>query len=269
MKKIMLLFALLVGLSAFAQNFPGEKVELLSGKTLTVLPLEQNLQEFGYKGFFTDADLKNIYKNEGTSTSYKALAGKVFKVVSYEPYINSSKELKYKLLIENSETGKLYFDYDSEYSFSFPFEVVGGLTYPKDFFCNKITEKEMGDPNNTWYQAPVADGVQVFNSVGKTQLIYMTINVPTNEKYVPNVIKRGAVLTFDNGKTIVLPDEKIKTEKSPVSNNAVFKAIIHISQENYELVKAHKLVAVKLDKYENQHNSGYAIREYLKCFLKN
>ena len=73
MKKITLLF-LLLSAFAFSQNFAGKDVELYINKELKVKPVEANLQSYGYRGFYTDTDLKNVFSSgSGRSSKYESL----------------------------------------------------------------------------------------------------------------------------------------------------------------------------------------------------
>jgi hypothetical protein len=269
MKKIILVFALLFSLLTCAQNFPGEQVELLAGKSLIVLPVKESLQKYGYRGFYKDVSLKKIYKKEGTTTAYTELADKEFKVVSYEPYTNSIRDKKFKLLIENPETGQVYYDYDPRYSSSFPFKVVGGLDYPKDFFCNKIYEKDMKSVSkSTWYAAPAQDGMEASLSKSeKGNFLFLHINVPTSEKYASGVIRRGAELIFADGTSLSMPDEELKSQANPFGS-LLLSVTLGLNKPKYlELIQEKVIVSVKLNKYESEIKEGFSLQQYFKCLI--
>lgn len=268
MKKIISLLALFLSLGAFAQNFPGEKVELLNGKTLKVLPKEESLQKYGYRDFYKDAGLKKVYEKEGTSTAYKALVNKEFKVLSYEPFTDAGRNAKFKLLIENSETGKLYFDYDPKFSHSFPFEVIGGLNFPKDFFCNKIYEKEVKESSARWYEAPVEEGIQtIISKSAGGDFFFLTINQPTGEKFQSGIVRRGLEITFANGSTISMPDEELKSSANPYGNLLVSAVVGIIAPVDLKLLQESKIVSVKLNKYVSDVKNGATLQEYSKCLI--
>src|SRR4030042_3245393 len=106
MKKIFFIGILISSLNIFAQNFPGQHPELLVSKEIKVTDLEVDLQKFGYDGFYKDSNLKIEYASlKGIASKYSALVGKVFKVISCEPYINIIGINKFKLKLENTETG--------------------------------------------------------------------------------------------------------------------------------------------------------------------
>lgn len=269
MKKIIQLLALFVCFTAAAQNFPGEKIELLNGKNLKVLPVAEASQKYGYKDFYTDADLKNLYKKEGYSTPYNALVGKEFKVVSYEAYKNSINEAKYKLLIENPETGKLYFDYNPKYSFTFPFEVIGGLAYPQGFFCESIVEKKgsVVKEGDRWYEAPMDMGIQMSRYKGQLNPVYIKVNVPTDVVYDETIVRRGYVITFENGKTIAKPTKELITIKSSNGKTLVTTDIDLYDAGELKLLKEQKIKSIKLDKFEKVVENGFVLKEYAKCLI--
>ena len=269
MKKIILLFVVMSSLMVTAQNFPGEKIDLLANKELRVIPLSESSQKYGYKGFYTDASLKKLYKEKDFGTPYKELSGKTFKVLSFEPYKTSTGNLKHKLKIENSETDILFFDYDPKYSHSFPFEVIGGLQYPEGFFCERMLEKEPLKENSRKYEFPFANGVKLIKTVDEEYtFIFAAINLPTDTKEEKGTIRRGVTITFDNGKTISMPDQKVNHTPNG-SGGTVYSAVVSFTTpEELDLLKNHKMAKVKFDKFEREIREGDEIREYAKCFLK-
>lgn len=269
MKKIILLLAFLLGLSAFAQNFPGEEIGLLKGRTLKVLPKEESLQKFGFLYFYTDANLKKVYKKSEASTPYDVLVGKEFKVLSYEAY-STSRNVKYKLLLENPQTGKLYFDYDPTNSYHFHFEVIGGLVYPEGFFCGQVYEKDMRATNSPgrWYETPVTEGIQpTLCKHDRDNTFLVSINVPTSERYVSGILKRGYTITFDNGGTITRPDEQLKSKEGPTGKLVIGLITVISNTEDLKLLQENKIVKVKLHNYENTIANGFTLREYFKCLI--
>ncbi|PZR24438.1 MAG: hypothetical protein DI539_00230 [Flavobacterium psychrophilum] len=265
MKKIISLLALFLSLGAFAQNFPGEKVELLKDKTLKVLPKAEDSQKYGFEDFYTDAALKNIYKKEGYVTPYNELVGKEFKLISYESlWVGpDNKYLRYKFLLENSETGQIYFKYDPEVSFKFPFEVVGGLEYPEGFFCEKIKK----DGTATHYATPFEDGIQIVKNPG-SQVLVVTINLPTTETSIPVAGWKGLTIVFDSGATISLPNEKLKASLNSYGEAVLTASPILQKPTDLKLLTQHKIKSVKLNKFEKVVNDGGILKEYFKCLQK-
>lgn len=265
MKKIMLLLTFIVTAIAGAQNFPGEMVELLDGKELRVIPLELSSQKYGYREFFTDSNLKKIYKKDSYSTKHDALADKVFKVVSYEPY-NSYGTRKYKIQIENPDTGKLYYNYNPKFSSGFPFEVIGGLNYPEGYFCDLIKEVESSVENSRAYEFPMADGLQViaYKWNDKRQTVLVSITLPTEKKFDSDAIVRGIELTLENGQKIVREDEILRLVDNSAGTTALTK-IISLPESDIELLTMHKIVKVKLNKFEETYKDGLTLQEYIKC----
>jgi len=271
MKKLLLLAALAFSLAVNAQNFPGELVQLLEGKELKVSPLSEPLQKYGYRGFYTDDKLKKVYKEKSNVTPYEKLQGKTFKFVSYEAYKDFGTP-KYKLKIDNTETGALYFEYDPRYSNKFPFEVIGGITFPSGYFCEKAVEKKTEGDKSRKYDLPVADGITLSYFRDESfKFMFLTINTPSDIALAKDAIARGVTLTFDNGKTIDMPDEQLKFATGPTGKtvlSALIGFIIYKNEAEIELLKNHKLVKIKLYKTERDFSEGYTLKEYVKCATK-
>ncbi|MDV6169542.1 hypothetical protein R1T16_13990 [Flavobacterium sp. DG1-102-2] len=269
MKKIMLLFALLLSINSFAQNYPGEKVELLVGKTIRVIPKDESLQKYGYTDFFKDPDFQKNYKKSGTSTPYAELAGKEFKVVSFENFIAGRSTKKTRLVLENPETGTLYFNYNSISPNTFPFEVIGGLEYPEGHFCSNIepVKAEPYEPGGKFYATKKrTDGVLLYGYKGQHENITFKINYSTGEERFKTVKQKGITLTFDNGEIISRPDDEVLPDSD--GNNVLSASIMVLEAHKLKLIKEHSVVSIKVGKYEIKYKEGFALKEYIKCMLK-
>ena len=271
MKKLLLLAALALSMAVSAQNFPGEMVQLLEGKELKIVPLAESSQKYGYGGFYTDDKLKKIYKEKSHSTPYDKLVGKTFKVISIEPYQNVLKKTKYKIKVDNADTDILYFDYDPEHSFKFPFEVVGGLKYPEGYFCNMVKQEESNEPNIKNYSFPKIDGLAVgYSTYRDTHSIALSANLPVDEVISTNTVIKGISWIFDNGEVINSTIDNVTVSKGP-TGKAVLKGYLSTSKSTnpkFYLLENNKLVKIKFGKYEREFTEGYVLQEYVKCIMK-
>ena len=175
MKKIILLLAFFTTIASKAQNFPADHIELLEGKELKVMPLPESSQPYGYRNFYSDSKLKKVYKEKKHSTPYNVLVGKVFKVLSYEPYLNLIGQQRYKLKLENEDTGILYYEYDPSFEYDFNFEVIGGLVFSEEFYCEQIMEKSTSTIEQ-YLETPMKDGVQLtklFSGIAQKPFAYL------------------------------------------------------------------------------------------------
>jgi len=274
MKKIILVFALVFGLTASAQNYPGENVVLLKDKTLKVTPKKEELQKYGYSLFYKDDKLQKNYKKSGTSTPYDALVGKEFKVTAIEPYKNPyMKYTKYKLVLDNPETGKLYYDYDPVSEGNYNFEVIGGLEFPDGHFCKSVTlsDEKPIKPEGVWYKTlKKIEGISLSAYIDKkredeTFLIFF-INLNTGEKQFQTEIQKGVTLVFDNGEIMSRSYEEIKPDND--GSNVLSTAFYVFNAADLKFIQEHSIVAVKVGKFEDKIKNGYTIREQIKCMLK-
>jgi len=270
MKKIILVFALLLSLSGFAQNYPGNNPDLLTGKTVKVLPLKESLQSYGFRGFFKDAELQKNYKKSGATTPYKVLVGKEFKVTAIERYKKPLKnDVRYRLVLDNAETGTLYYDYDEVSSVEYPFEVIGGLEFPADHFCSLVTpaNAKPHEPDGKWFETTKPlEGISIFGYKGKESLVRFYIDFNTGEKDFQTPKGKGVTLTFDNGETISRPDDDV----IPASDggNVLTVKIMAITPAQVKLVQEHSLISIKVGKYEKAIKNGFTFKEQIKCMLK-
>jgi len=255
---------LLVSFGLFAQNFPGKDVELLVGKDIKVLPKAESLQEYGYKGFYKDSKLKKKYACcQSYNSKYKALENKIFKVVSFEPYANSIGTNKFKLQIENEETGLIYFDYSSEYEHSFPFEVIGGLDFPEGYLCKDIEETKDKFNDKITFRSPISEPITFVKVKDKGQVnTFMRISVYGS---TVNVGKTGVIILFSNGEKIERPNAKLDTKVSRHGKGYDYSAFITLTDDDILKLKTNTITDVRLYIYDSTIKHGEKLKEYLKC----
>ncbi|TDO77623.1 hypothetical protein EV143_104390 [Flavobacterium chryseum] len=267
MKKTITLLGLLFSTFCFSQIFPGEDIQLLTDKDIVVLPKSETLQKYGYDDFYKDEKLKTKYDCcESYNSKYKSLVGKTFKVLSYEPYTNLIGSSKYKLKIENNETGIIYFDYDPRYDFKYPFDVVGGLDLPSDFYCKKIkvsTDKFTGDVS---YSTEYSEGISVIKvEKDKVSKIYLAIN---EQGPTLNVGAKGLILLLTNNKRINKPDAKIEVKVNKGGSGYIYSAFVELNSQDLNLLKENIITDNRLYVYDGEIKNGEKIKEYVKCLAK-
>lgn len=121
-------------------NFLGKNVKQYTGQELYLKGLEKSSQSYGYTGFILkykkDDDLlndeKNIYKpNDNYSSRYEDLAGKYFQVLEVVKHPKAKKNTEdygddyYLKLQEKSSGDILYYKYNADSEYTFPFITTG------------------------------------------------------------------------------------------------------------------------------------------------
>jgi len=174
MKTMMFMFLFIgIALNCYSQsdttqNWPGEKPNLLLGKKIMVLPLDNlsNEQWYTSESFSDDSEYKD----------YSNLKNKIFDVLDCEPYKDIIGQDKFKLKIENQEIGILYFDYDPRFEFSFPFKVLGGLAVPVNFDWGDITTSTDKFTGDISYESPGEEGIYFLKVKKRDQtVIYLHV----------------------------------------------------------------------------------------------
>lgn len=267
MRKILLLATILISTFSFGQNFPGSEVNLLLNKEIKVIEKDASLQKYGYDNFYINDKLKKKYDCcESYNSKYNGLVGKVFKVLSAEPYKNIIGTDKYKLKIENSETGIIFFDYDPKYEHSFPFEVIGGLDLPDDFYCRNIETTTDKFDGKTTSRTGYSEGIS-FVKVTKdnSSKIYIAINETGSTL---NVGKKGLILLLENGKKIERPDADIDIKVNKGASGYVYSAFIELTDAEIKLMIENKITDDRLYIYDGEIKYGAKLSEYLKCLTK-
>lgn len=162
-------FTLLLSITLFAQkeknkqqeititydstvNFLGKNVMEYTGQELQLKGLKKSSQTFGYSGFILkykkDDDLlndkKNIYKpNDNYNSRYEDLAGKHFQVLEVVKHPKAKKNAEeygddfYLKLQVKENNDIIYYKYNVDSDFSFPFIVSGFITKQKSLQIGK------------------------------------------------------------------------------------------------------------------------------------
>ena len=134
-------------------NFLGKNVQQYIGQELYLKGLEKSSQSYGYSGFILkyqkDDDLlnneKNIYKPNGEnySSRYEDLAGKYFQVLDVVRHPKAKKDANgygdefYFKLQEKSGGDILYYKYNANSEFTFPFILTGFFIKEKQRLIGK------------------------------------------------------------------------------------------------------------------------------------
>lgn len=137
------------------KNFLGKDVGQYVGQVLYLKGISEGLRKYGYEGFMADTLTGRWYKpnkmEEGYlyNSDYYELTGKYFKVLSVVKHQKTSTDsyVYYLELEEQSSKDILFFRYDFQYDWKFPFVVVGyfekqkaELIGEKFIFSNKLID---------------------------------------------------------------------------------------------------------------------------------
>ena len=268
-------------LISFGQSFPSNNPELLINKTVKPKEAEEWKQEYLYKNFYLEFDKEERQFSEhewdntpfptkdlSTTTKYNELVGKEFIVVGvYEiapKYSSNDKE--YALEIVNEEIGTIFYRYDPSYIFNYELEVVGGLDYPKGFFCDEIEYEKDKFENIERFYTPIKDGILYLKTRenGKTT-IYMTVRVHGKELSVNG---KGFYVLFEDGTKISKPDDVITVDVA--TNGYVYEGFVELTRNDIKLLTEKIMTDKRLIVYDGtvDKDSAIILKEYLKCLVK-
>jgi hypothetical protein len=259
MKKVLWLLLFVYGVGFGQETFPGDNIQLLEGKELKVKEKDVKLQRFGYDGFFTDSTFKDKYLQDPKifNTPYEKLVNKTFKVISYKESIIYNNKY-YILEIYNEEIGTLYFKYDTKYEFKFQFNVVGGLIFPEEYYCNKIEKEKDKFTGAVKYNSPILERIVFYKEKG---IIYIRIDIPGSTL---NVNEKGVLLLLSDGTKISKPNEKISADYREGYRYSSFFTLNKIEVDR--IIKS-PITDVRLYIYDAEVFSPQKYSKYLKCIV--
>lgn len=244
MRKIYFLFALLAFSFVSAQeSFPFMRPGLLKGKDVKIVDGYSTEKDGYFMGFYSDDQLLKVYMPSKESTRFsdrKELIGKEFNVVNVdtitEEYLGNKKSTR--ITLQDKAGGKLYYQYNPKNSFDYPFEVIGGLTLPADFYCDYLKYDDLGGATTSVF---VGQGCQVLKTTMDEQTTY---NVMFNffSKTKTKDIDKVAVLLEDGTRLI------FNTTCYPFPNSTTdfkYSFSILVYGKNLAAIKKSKIVSVK------------------------
>jgi hypothetical protein len=249
MKKCTLLF-LFFSLTVSAQeSFPYKRPLLILNKTVAVIKTPSS-EQFGYYDFYEDKKCYKTYKEVKVSTPEKELLGRSFTVTA----IDSTKALgNYAYILTlagNTET--IYYRYNPPtVGDHYPLEVTGGLDLPDGFYCDYVEKSEYdytAQVPEIWLRQSYDHGTTK-NQTSATFTFFDNFQL-TGLKSV--------TLILENNKTI----EQVinETYGSPQSKSFKYNFTIMLKDKEIELLKANKLVGVKLQDKVHTFHSGTGVR---------
>lgn len=254
MKKIIVL--LLVSVSLFAQDYPKDAIELLVGKELKVLPSSSDyVQKEGYYNFYKKQDLSY---NSKLKAPYKDFLGKIFTLKSFEKKIgrlNSDISLE---LFDGKKS--IYYEYNPEQMGSWIFEIIGGIVYPKDYWCKDIVKNYDKFTNKIKYTSPTDKHVYFLKEDGVTY-IYLEAHGKTT-----SVGSKGVIILLNNGK-IENPSALIDI-KYDGDGWYTYTTLFALSESEIKLLSENYITDYRLYVYDFKLDNGSLYREYLKCLTK-
>ncbi|PWB25428.1 hypothetical protein [Flavobacterium sp. HTF] len=259
MKKLLLFVLIIISIKAQAQ-FPGNHPELLLNKEVKVLPLADVLQQYGYRNFHKNNEMKIVDK----PIKHDLLADKTFKVTEITPFEKyGSKKFILKL-----ESGKdaYYYEYDPKHDYEYNLEAIGGLQLPEGIYCEDIkteTDKFTGEVRAN---SPYSEGFSFMKTIkdGKTT-IYLAVN---EAGATANVGGKGLFLLLSNGKKIEKPNAPIDVKVNKGAKGFLYSAFVPLTTEDIKLLTENQITDNRLYIYDGTVKNGQKLSEYLKCLSK-
>ncbi|RWW99704.1 hypothetical protein [Flavobacterium cerinum] len=260
MKKIIVVFALLLSLSAIAQDFPGKRPELLLGKEVKVKALSGIASSLGYVGFYTDPKLKNIYEQTSFETKAEAIFGRQFKVENVEK--TESAELS-KLTLKDDKDEILYFKYNSSSEYYYPFTVVGGIKYPADFYCDYIDEKTDKFSGKSTFTTSNTEGVFFYKvKNGAAAKYYMQVKALGKEQ----VAGKGAIVLLKNNKRIDKPESVVEVTTNR-AGSFIYTSTFELSLKEINVLIDSEITDVRVIKFDSEIKLSGMLKGMLDCLI--
>tara|TARA_B100000795_G_scaffold92343_1_gene67478 strand:- start:982 stop:1806 length:825 start_codon:yes stop_codon:yes gene_type:complete len=273
MKK--LIFLLCLPIFGFGQvNFPGTEVQLLVGKTIVVNEVNF-ITESGvevnystYDGFYKNKKLTKIYKKKTMfSSKAEALVNRKFKVIGFKGVENESSN-DYILEIENEDIGILYYKYDADYAFNFPFTIEGGVVLPDEYYCKKINEDIDKFTNIKSYLASIRNFK--ISKLVKSSVSINTIYLHQISFQVKST--SGLVLLLENNLRIDKPEADVEVNVNTSSSSTPFihSVTVILSDDEAKLLSENNITDYRIGLVDGTMKSAdaFVLKKTMQCLIK-
>jgi hypothetical protein len=182
-------------------------------------------------------------------TDTNTIKDRDFLVVNVTPFNTSVYENRNALFELNDGKETLYFIYDSQYDFNFPFEVKG-FNYSSDYVMKDI-EKEVDDfTGDITMNTPITNDVSIMKVIKKGQIkptYYLDLETRGSTL---NYNGKGVIVLFKDGTKWSKPDEKIDT-KVVKGDGWGYRAFITLTEQDLRLFSTKEIDKFRLYIYDN------------------
>lgn len=281
-----LTFSALISLRA--QDFVGKDANLYLNATVKPVEISENLQKYAYKNFYLQfdtvtkvltkepigkkkADFKPFQAGVSYSpvSDYSKLVGVEFKVIGvYEETVkyDFDKGKYYVFALKNDALGIIYYEYDTKYKHNLELTAVGGLKFPKGYWCSKFTIIKDKFEDKTSYYSPQESGFSLIKIIARgITKYYLSVEEGGSTATVDG---KGLFLLFDDGTKLNKENAKIDVKVGD-KGRFIYSAFIELTNEDLVILKTKKITDNRLYIYDGTVNleSANLIQEYVKCIL--
>lgn len=268
MKKIYVLFTLMVlSLVQAQESFPFMRPGLLKGTDVKVV--DSNSSEYAgyFEGFYTDSNLRKIYMPDNVydfHSDREKLLNTEFHVVDVDTIKTTGlgDNNQTRLTLKDKTGNTVYYEYKPTYEIDYPFEVIGGLKLPPDFYCDyfKYNKNRMGA---TMADAGISCTVEKIEKLedvkGDAYTILFTLFAPTNAG-----IYKEFSLFLEDGTVLKIPSEGFaEFSTHTTSYRYAFGGVFY--HKNLAALRKSKIKKIKIGSTSWDYKDGARLTNILNC----
>lgn len=265
--KLFLATLFLFSIVAFAQDKVYGKPEILLGKNVRVLPINEYAYNKKYKGFYANEELNKSYKGE-FDVSPQHLENRIFKVLDVVKLRMEGPLQYYRIKIQDSANNEiLYYRYTkaNENGYEYYFGVEGGLVYPPGFFCDMVVEKRNNGVLKIYSNTEHVKGNFIDKSIALTskKAEYELYLSATNKK--GPIKPKGIKLTLKSGKILDLPAQPFKYDDI----DKEYKTRLTLNKAQIDILRVDAITGIQMggiDLYIYEPEFEY-IKNILNCLV--
>jgi hypothetical protein len=182
-------------------------------------------------------------------TDTNSIKDRDFLVVNVTPFNTSVYQNRNALFELNDGKETLYFIYDSQYDFNFPFEVKG-FNYSADYLSKDIEKDKDDFTDVVKFRTPLGNDMSIIKVMeGARKPIYY-LNLETRGSTL-NYNKKGVIVLFKDGTKWAKPEEEIDV-KVVNGDGWGYRAFITLTEQDLQMFSTKEVDKFRLYIYDNQ-----------------
>lgn len=249
------------------ESFPFMRPGLLKGTDVKVVDSKSSKNAGYFDGFYTDSNLRRIYMPDNKydfHSDREKLLNTEFHVVDVDTIKTTGlgDDNQTRLTLKDKTGNTVYYEYKPTYEIDYPFEVIGGLKLPTDFYCDyfKYNKNLMGATMADAGTSCTVEKIEELEDVkGDAYTIMFTLFAPTYAGIFEEVS-----LFLEDGTVLKIPSEGFaELSTNTLSYRYAFSGVFY--HKNLAALRKSKIKKIKIGITSWDYKDGARLTNILNC----
>ena len=255
----------------WSKGFPYGNIAEIAGKRIKGGEMPLSLQKYGFAGLYKSKSMKSSQRwkeNDSYNTRYESVSGKIFTIISVEPYVNIIGSNKYKVELLSKTNETVWLDYSPKYAHSFNFLIEGGFEVSDSYYCGLIQDSiydEFEEHTTIRSDKVFYRLIRVGNS--ESSVYYLSANVTSNSTVA--IGAEGFQLILKDGTRLSWPEADFDTKVNPskYGKDYIVSTFIRLTNDQLNKLSTSNPKKAKFYVIINEYNSEYDYTRAFRCVI--